>query len=147
MPGRRSTARRRPTAPPSGSPSHPSRLAAAVAETGATAAILDSVGYLGPALRLAGFAAHIVGVEHGALIPANQRCLRRRAPRLPGRILGLPAYDAELAVSAYAPDRLTPTVPGPGRFAEENLGLERSADRYSTSSPRLRPARPRARLR
>ncbi|HEU0317070.1 MAG TPA: glycosyltransferase family 4 protein [Solirubrobacteraceae bacterium] len=80
---------------------HPRRLAAAVAETGATAAILDSVGYLGPALRLAGFRGHIVGVEHGALIPANQQSLRRRAPRLPGRILGLPAYDAEVAVSAY----------------------------------------------
>ena len=80
---------------------HPRRLAAAVAETGATAAILDSVGYLGAALRLAGFPGHIVGVEHGVLIPANQQSLRRRAPRLPGRIVGLPAYDAEVAVSAY----------------------------------------------
>jgi glycosyltransferase involved in cell wall biosynthesis len=80
---------------------HPRRLAAAVAETGGSAAILDSVGYLGAALRLAGYPGHIVGVEHGVLIPANQRSLRRRAPRLPGRIVGLPAYDAEVAVSAY----------------------------------------------
>ncbi len=80
---------------------HPRRLAAAVAETGATAVILDSVGYLGAALRLAGYRGHIVGVEHGVLISANQRTLRRRAARLPGRIVGLPAYDAEVAVSAY----------------------------------------------
>jgi glycosyltransferase involved in cell wall biosynthesis len=80
---------------------HPGRLASAVAEAGASAAILDSVGYLGAALRLAGYRGHIVGVEHGVLIPGNQRSLRRRAPRLAGRLVGLPAYDAEVAVSAY----------------------------------------------
>ncbi|MGI8801062.1 MAG: glycosyltransferase family 4 protein [Solirubrobacteraceae bacterium] len=80
---------------------HPRLLAAAVTRTGATAAIIDSVGYLGAALRLGGYSGHIVGVEHGALIATNQRPLRRRAARLPGRVVGLRAYDAEVTVSGY----------------------------------------------
>lgn len=84
------------------------------------------VGYLGAALRAAGFRGPIIGVEHGELIELHQR----RELFLKGwatRAVGVATHDAEVAVSRYMVDlasrglharRIVPITlgvePGPG---------------------------------
>lgn len=85
---------------------HPRHFARAIATIEADVAILSSFGFLGTALRAGGYRGAIIGVEHGALATLTYSAsnLRGRLARLKlkiDRATGLPAYDAEVAVSSF----------------------------------------------
>jgi glycosyltransferase involved in cell wall biosynthesis len=84
----------------------PRRLAHAVSASRADAAILVASGYLAAALRLGGYRAPIVGMEHGSLLQLHAHNPLRRLIRTADRASGIKACSAVVAVSNYMRDRL-----------------------------------------
>jgi glycosyltransferase involved in cell wall biosynthesis len=84
----------------------PRRYARAVAAAGPDGALLVTCGYMGAALRLGGYRAPIVGVEHGDILYEE----RPPAVRWANRFSGALADDIEVGVSDFIHDRL---VSGP----------------------------------
>jgi glycosyltransferase involved in cell wall biosynthesis len=81
---------------------HPRRYAAETAAVGAEGALLMERGFMAAALRLGGYRAPIVSVEHGALLVEMQGPLTpRRILRQLGRLMGAWAGDFEVAVSDF----------------------------------------------
>ena len=81
---------------------HPRRYAAETAAIGADGALLMERGFMAAALRLGGYRAPIVSVEHGALLVEMQGPLTpRRMLRQLGRLTGAWAGDFEVAVSDF----------------------------------------------
>jgi len=82
---------------------HPSRYAQAVAQAGPDGALLVTCGYMGAALRVGGYKAPIVAVEHGDVLYEN----RRRPLRWCARRAGAWADDVEVGVSEFIVGWLT----------------------------------------
>jgi glycosyltransferase involved in cell wall biosynthesis len=81
---------------------HPRALSRLVQEFGPDCALLVSSGYLAATLRLGGYRAPIVAVEHGTLLQiARARPLRRALRNFLDRYAGLWACGTEVAVSEY----------------------------------------------
>jgi glycosyltransferase involved in cell wall biosynthesis len=76
---------------------HPSRYARAVAQAGPDGALLVTCGYMGAALRIGGYKAPIVAVEHGDVLYEK----RRRPLRWCARRAGAWADDVEVGVSEF----------------------------------------------
>ena len=79
----------------------PRRLARVVGAAGADGAVLVSGGYLASMLRIGGFRAPIISVEHGVLLLQDELPLHRRIIRFVDRQSGVWANDAQVAVSEY----------------------------------------------
>ena len=78
----------------------PRRFAREAMRSGRDGVLLPDCGYMGVALRLGGFRAPIVAVEHGTLFyPAASRL--RRALHLGGRVVGARAAYVNVAVSDF----------------------------------------------
>lgn len=83
----------------------PRRLAAAVAGGGPDGVLINGCGLLGAALRLGGYRAPIVAMEHGAILgPVRNRT--ERILNLIRRAAGAWADDAEVAVSDFVLERM-----------------------------------------
>lgn len=80
---------------------HPRRYARLVAAAGADGAILVECGFMGAALRLGGYGAPVVGVEHGAALELAGYGWRRRLLTWMSRTAGAHADDAQVAVSRF----------------------------------------------
>ena len=80
---------------------HPRHLARAAEDLEADVVVAATVGYLGAALRLGGFRAPIVGVEHGDLLRIRAQRPLRRGIQWSDRALGALTHDAEVAVSDF----------------------------------------------
>lgn len=85
----------------------PRRLAQTVSSFGADVSILNECGFLPAALRIGGYRAPIIAVEHGAVLELDRLPLFRRAIRLLIRASGIWACSAIIAVSDYIRDRLS----------------------------------------
>jgi glycosyltransferase involved in cell wall biosynthesis len=84
----------------------PRRYAAAVAAAGPDGALLLECGFMGAALRMGGYRAPIVAVEHGAILKAPERGSPRRLPWHLARLGGARAVDVEVAVSDFVLARM-----------------------------------------
>jgi glycosyltransferase involved in cell wall biosynthesis len=82
---------------------HPVRYAREVAQAGPDGALLVTCGYMGGALRLGGYRAPIVAVEHGDVLYEK----RRRPLRWCARRAGAWADDVEVGVSEFIVGWLT----------------------------------------
>jgi glycosyltransferase involved in cell wall biosynthesis len=85
---------------------HPRTLARAVAHLGRDGAITASPGYLTAALRIGGYRARLVAVNHGRLLQLPTLPRRERAKRRLDRLSGRWATDVEVAVSDFMLRRL-----------------------------------------
>lgn len=85
----------------------PRRLARAVSSIGPDVSILIECGYLPAALRIGGYRAPIIAVEHGAVLELDRLPFLRRSLRLLSRASGAWACSAVVAVSDYIRDRLS----------------------------------------
>ena len=105
---------------------HPRRLARVVSALGPDAAVLISSGYLAAALRLGGYRAPIVAVEHGTILQVDRLPKHQRFIRALDRRSGIWACDAEVAVSRFLLERLE-CEPRPRRVAwiPNGVDLER----------------------
>jgi glycosyltransferase involved in cell wall biosynthesis len=79
----------------------PRRFARLVREHGPDGALLPAVGHQAPALRLGGYRAPVVAMEHGFLMMIDHMAPHWRAARRLERRLSTPFVDAEVAVSAF----------------------------------------------
>lgn len=86
---------------------NPRRFAHATKSVGCDAAILIECGYLPAALRLGGYDAPIIAVEHGAILEFDRLPLFRRWARLLAWSAGTWACSSIVAVSGYIRDRLS----------------------------------------
>jgi glycosyltransferase involved in cell wall biosynthesis len=84
----------------------PRRFAAAVARLGCDGALLLDCGYLAALLRLGGYRAQIVGIEHGAALRIPGLPVQRRWRRQLERALGARARSVDFAVSEFMLSRL-----------------------------------------
>jgi glycosyltransferase involved in cell wall biosynthesis len=84
----------------------PRRLAATVARHGCDGAVLLDCGYLAALLRLGGYRAQIVGIEHGAALRIPDLPLHHRSRRRLERALGARARSVDFAVSEFMLSRL-----------------------------------------
>ena len=80
---------------------HARRFAQTMATDGTDGAILVAGGFLALALRLGGYRARIVAVEHGALLQAGRMRLTTRVLRRIDRASGVHAVDVHVAVSEF----------------------------------------------
>ena len=80
---------------------NPRRLAQTVKGTGADVAILIESGYLAAALRVGGYRAPIIGVEHGSFLQLNALPMHRRLIRKLDRRSGINRCSALVAVSEH----------------------------------------------
>lgn len=80
---------------------HPQRFARPVLAFGPDGAIVAATGYIATALRLGGYRARIVAVEHGSLLQVPHMSRLRRIVRIADRALGARFTDIEVAVSDY----------------------------------------------
>jgi glycosyltransferase involved in cell wall biosynthesis len=80
---------------------HPRHFAGKTREVGPDGALLIDCGFMGAALRLGGYRAPIVGVEHGAQLTVPDLTLRRRMLYYATRAAGAWADDAEVGVSDF----------------------------------------------
>lgn len=76
---------------------HPARYAREVAQAGPDGALLVTCGYMGAALRMGGYKAPIVAVEHGDVLYEKRRGLMRWCARRAGAW----ADDVEVGVSQF----------------------------------------------
>ncbi len=83
----------------------PRAYAAAVGLSGRDGAVLPECGFVGAALRLGGFRAPILAVEHGTLLQRSVS-VRRRIVRQVNRLAGAWADDVEVGVSDFVVDRM-----------------------------------------
>jgi glycosyltransferase involved in cell wall biosynthesis len=87
------------------------RLAQAVSANRADVAILIGSGYLAAALRMGGFRAPIIGIEHGSLLQQHALNPLRRLIRTADRRSGMKACSVVVAVSDYMRDRVVAHSP------------------------------------
>jgi glycosyltransferase involved in cell wall biosynthesis len=80
---------------------HPLRLRRMLRRLRPDVVIPVAVGYLGAAVRAAGFRGPLVGVEHGVLIEISKEPRRAHVKGWADRLIGLGVYDAEVAISEY----------------------------------------------
>jgi glycosyltransferase involved in cell wall biosynthesis len=80
---------------------HPRRFARLVAAHGPDGALLPAVGHQAPALRMGGYRAPIVAIEHGFLLLMASMAPHWRFARRLERRLSAPFVDAEAAVSDF----------------------------------------------
>jgi len=113
----------------------PRAFAELVSAGDADAAVLPSAGYLARALRVGGFAAPIVAVEHGGLLQFARRSALGKAKDIVDRTVGIGCVDAQVAVSRYMHERLM-QVPHARRVEVIYNGVDVSAYR-SAGSVRL----------
>lgn len=85
----------------------PRRLAHAVSSVGPDVSIVNECGFLPAALRIGGYRAPIIAVEHGAVLEVDRLPLLRRSVRLLSRASGAWTCSAVVAVSEYIRDRLS----------------------------------------
>jgi glycosyltransferase involved in cell wall biosynthesis len=85
---------------------HPCHYAAAVARAGPHGALLLECGFMGAALRVGGYRAPIIAVEHGAILKAPERLRPARLPWHLARASGARAVDVEVAVSDFVLARM-----------------------------------------
>lgn len=115
---------------------HPRRFAQAVALGGRDGALLVECGFVGAALRLGGYRAPIVAVDHGQILfPASSR-IRRGFDRL-ARLFASWADDAEVAVSDFVLSRMR-LAPHTTRLVRIHHGVDPnffSAPRPAASEP------------
>src|SRR3954470_11031369 len=107
----------------------PRELARRMAALGPDGALLPAVGHLAPALRMGGYRAPVVAMEHGILLllprmPFTWRVLHRLERRISARFA-----DAQVAVSEFMRERLLAT-PHARRVEviENGTDVERFAD-------------------
>jgi glycosyltransferase involved in cell wall biosynthesis len=113
----------------------PRRLARAVHSMGSEAAILIQSGFLAATLRIGGYRAPIIAVEHGALLELDRLPPVRRFPGVIARASGARACSAIVAVSAYMADRLAQASGGPPIVCIHNgVDLERFSPWANTPS-------------
>jgi glycosyltransferase involved in cell wall biosynthesis len=84
----------------------PRRLAQLVSAENPDVAILTASGYLAAALRIGGFRAPIIAIEHGSLLQMHRLHPLERLKYRVDRISGLMACSAVVPVSEYIRDRL-----------------------------------------
>jgi glycosyltransferase involved in cell wall biosynthesis len=116
----------------------PRRLAEAVSATAADAAILVASGYLAAALRIGGYRAPVIGVEHGSLLQLRAHKPLKRLVRHVDRASGVMACSAVVAVSRYMMDRVNDHRPRPRVVCIPNgVDLQRfSPPIFEPESPR-----------
>jgi glycosyltransferase involved in cell wall biosynthesis len=85
----------------------PRRLARAVSASGSDIAILVESGYLAAALRVGGYKAPIIGIEHGSLLQMQRLHPLMRLIRAADRVSGSKACSAVVAVSEYMTERVS----------------------------------------
>jgi glycosyltransferase involved in cell wall biosynthesis len=85
----------------------PRRLVSVARTTGPDGALVVSSGYLSGALRLGGYRAPIVAVEHGSLLQRERLGLPRRILRSVDRGIGARCSDADVAVSDFVREALS----------------------------------------
>jgi len=105
---------------------HPLRLRQALARERSDLTIAVSVGYLGAALRAAVPRTRLAGIEHGVLSSIPAEPLLRRAKMRIDRLIGVRAYDAEVAISRYMVE-LVERVPHARRVVLIPHGVEPAA--------------------
>jgi glycosyltransferase involved in cell wall biosynthesis len=84
----------------------PRRFARLVSASGPDGALLPAIGHLAPALRIGGFRAPLVAMEHGILLLLPRMPLTWRVSRRIERRFSAPFVDAQVAVSSFMRDRL-----------------------------------------
>ena len=84
----------------------PRRFARLVAEHGPDGALLPAIGHQAPALRIGGYAAPVVAMEHGILLLMPRMPLSWRLPHALDRRLSARFVDAVVAVSDFMLDAL-----------------------------------------
>jgi len=80
---------------------HPLRLRRMLRRLRPDVVVAVAVGYLGAVVRAAGFRGPLVGVEHGVLIEISAGPWRHHLKGWADRLIGIGAYDAEVAISEY----------------------------------------------
>jgi glycosyltransferase involved in cell wall biosynthesis len=90
---------------------HPRRLARATRQAGADGAILVSGDYLAAALRLGGYSARIVAVEHGSVLKIRGMRRHQRLLWAGARLSGASVVDVRVAVSDFLASRLNGSAP------------------------------------
>ncbi len=111
---------------------HPRTFARQVAENGADGAILVSGGYMAAGLRLGGYRAELVAVEHGSLLHEALMPLGLRLVRKIDRASGTPALDVLVAPTEHVRERCL-RHSHPSRVVAIHHGVD--LDRYSPGSP------------
>jgi glycosyltransferase involved in cell wall biosynthesis len=89
----------------------PRLFARTVSTHGPDAAILVETGFLAAALRVGGYRAPIIGIEHGSLLELPTLPPMERLIRKTDRLLGTRACSAVVAVSEYMRDRVAEVRP------------------------------------
>jgi glycosyltransferase involved in cell wall biosynthesis len=84
----------------------PRRFARLVRAHGRDGALLPALGHLAPALRLGGYRAPLVAVEHGFVLLMRDMSRRSSVAREWERRLSAPFVDAEVAVSRFMRDQV-----------------------------------------
>jgi glycosyltransferase involved in cell wall biosynthesis len=84
----------------------PRAFARFAASFGPDGSLLPTIGHLAPALRVGGYSAPLVAVEHGFLLLMKSMGLHWRLARHLERLLSAPFIDAEVAVSDFMRDEV-----------------------------------------
>ena len=84
----------------------PRRLARSVSTSEPDVAILVETGYLAAALRVGGYRAPIIGIEHGSILQSHSLGRVKRLIRAADRMSGTKACSVVVAVSDYMRERL-----------------------------------------
>jgi glycosyltransferase involved in cell wall biosynthesis len=111
----------------------PRRFARLVRAHGPHGALLPTVGHLAPALRIGGYRAPLVAMEHGFLLLARSMSRQWRLARLLERRLSAPFVDAEVAVSDFMLEQAR-QAPHARRVERIRNGID--TDRYGAESAR-----------
>jgi glycosyltransferase involved in cell wall biosynthesis len=106
----------------------PRRFARLVESHGPDGALLPTVGHQAPVLRLGGYRAPLVAMEHGFLLLMESMALHWRLARRLERRASAPFLDAEVAVSDFMRDAVT-KAPHARRIERIGNGIDLS--RYS----------------
>src|SRR4051794_8488064 len=110
----------------------PRRFARLVERLGPDGALLPALGHLAPALRLGGFRAPLVAMEHGILLLLPRMPFAWRVSRRFERRFSAPFADAQVAVSGFMRDQLLRAPPARRVEVIEN-GI--ALGRYDGSGP------------
>ena len=114
----------------------PRRFARFAASLGADGSLLPTIGHLAPAMRLGGYAAPLVAVEHGFLLLMKDMGAQWRLARHLERLLSAPFIDAEVAVSDFMRDEVM-RVPHVRTVRVIRNGID--LGRFSSQPPATRP--------